>query len=115
MSGQTFGDPIDKATNKPNKPIVALHGYLDNSNSFKPLASVLCNHGYYVVALDLPGHGFSSHLSKGMHYSPKVFLSSVRRVIRHLNLSNFMMLTHSFGSNIALLVNSSTCWRTQLL
>lgn len=47
---QIFGDV------SPNhKPILALHGFLDNSNSFMPLSNYLTKHGYYIIAVDLPG------------------------------------------------------------
>lgn len=53
IRGQVFGD-----LNEESKPIFALHGHLDNSNSFKPLAEILTKHGYYFICPDLPGHGF---------------------------------------------------------
>lgn len=105
LSGQLFGDLIDKDTNQPNKPILALHGYLDNSNSFKPLASHICSNGYYMIALDFPGHGFSSHIPNGMHYSPKLFLVAVRAAVKHLELKKFNIVAHSFGSSVSLLVS----------
>ena len=56
---QVFGDQ------SPNqKPILALHGYLDNSNSFLPLSHFLTKEGYYVISVDLPGHGFRYELIK---------------------------------------------------
>jgi alpha-beta hydrolase superfamily lysophospholipase len=50
---QIFGTKSPSA-----KPIVAFHGYLDNSNSFMPLAHYLTKSGYFIVAIDAPGHGF---------------------------------------------------------
>ncbi len=42
-----------------SKPIIALHGYLDNSNSIRPLAEYLTStNEYFIISLDLPGHGF---------------------------------------------------------
>jgi pimeloyl-ACP methyl ester carboxylesterase len=42
-----------------SRPIIGLHGYLDNSNSMKPLAEYLtASKEYYVISVDLPGHGF---------------------------------------------------------
>ena len=48
LKGQIFGD-----TKK--YPILCLHGYLDNSNSFKPLASYLANTEsiYYMIAVNI--------------------------------------------------------------
>jgi hypothetical protein len=40
-------------------PVIALHGWLDNANSFARLAPQL--KGLRIVALDLAGHGYSEH------------------------------------------------------
>ena len=54
LRAQLFGEILPTS-----KPIIALHGYLDNSNSFKPLAEYLtANKEYYIISVDLPGHGF---------------------------------------------------------
>ncbi|CAF0900840.1 unnamed protein product [Brachionus calyciflorus] len=97
---QIFGDP----TSKKAKPIVCLHGYLDNSNSFKPLAPYFCQSDeYYMIAVDLPGHGLSSKLPNGIPYTPKLFLAAVRRVIRHFNLKEFYFFCHSYGIHLSVM------------
>ncbi|RNA00232.1 putative serine hydrolase [Brachionus plicatilis] len=99
---QIFGDP----TNKHAKPIISIHGFLDNSNSFKPLAPFICqNDEFYIIALDLPGHGFSSKLPDGIPYTPKLFLASVRRVIRHFGINEFYFMCHSYGIHLSILYN----------
>ncbi|WOT06620.1 alpha/beta fold hydrolase [Shewanella youngdeokensis] len=43
-----------------DKPLIlALHGWLDNADSFLPLSQHLSN--YQILAIDWPGHGFSEH------------------------------------------------------
>ncbi|QQX78457.1 alpha/beta fold hydrolase [Shewanella sp. KX20019] len=43
-----------------DKPLIlALHGWLDNANSFLPLSRYLTN--YQIMAIDWPGHGLSEH------------------------------------------------------
>ena len=102
ISGQIFGN--NEASN--SKPILALHGFLDNSNSFRPLATWLTkSNEYYLIALDLPGMGFSSKIPNGMPYSTKFFVMSLRRVVLHFNLNKFLFLCHSFGCSLALAVN----------
>lgn len=103
ICGQTFGN-----SNNPI-PILALHGFLDNSNSFRPLAPYITNNDkYYVIAIDLPGMGFSSKIPNGIPYSTKFYIMSLRRVTRHFNLNKFIFLTHSFGCSLALAVNIYT-------
>ncbi len=100
IKAQIFGNVSPKAT-----PILCLHGYLDNSNSFKPLAPFICqNNEYYMIAIDLPGHGLSSKLPDGIPYTPKLFLTSVRRVVKHFDMKNFIFMCHSYGTGISYMV-----------
>jgi pimeloyl-ACP methyl ester carboxylesterase len=101
VKAQIFGNVTPKAT-----PILCLHGYLDNSNSFLPLAPFICqNNEYYMISMDLPGHGFSSKLPDGIQYTPKLFLTSVRRVVKHFDLKSFIFMCHSYGVGISYMVN----------
>ena len=45
--------------NADDKPVLALHGWLDNAASFTPLAPRLKN--VRLIAVDLAGHGRSQH------------------------------------------------------
>lgn len=100
ISGQIFGEQSKDAI-----PIVCLHGFLDNSNSFRPCAPYITQTGkYYMIAVDLPGMGLSSKIPTGIPYSTRFYLMSLRRVTRHFNLDKFLFLTHSFGCSLALAV-----------
>jgi len=49
------------------KPLLLMvHGWLDNSASFTKLIPLL--NEFHVIAIDLPGHGKSSHRSADAHY-----------------------------------------------
>jgi len=56
----------------------------------------------YVVAVDLPGHGLSSHLPPGCPYHDLVFMMELKRVIDYLNWNKFIILGHSMGAAIGL-------------
>lgn len=76
ISGKWWG-PRDQ------QPIVAIHGWQDNSGSFDNLAQLLPSN-IAMLSIDLPGHGFSSHLPYGQFYY--VFWDGVialRRIIKY--------------------------------
>jgi len=83
-------------------PVLALHGWLDNANSFAPLAPFL--EGLDLVAIDLPGHGQSAHRPQGVryHFDDNVF--DVLRAADQLSWERFHLLGHSMGGAISTLV-----------
>ncbi|MGY3926299.1 alpha/beta fold hydrolase [Aeromonas simiae] len=82
---------------KPEAPLVlALHGWLDNAESFRPLAAHL--NGVHLVALDLPGHGHSSH--KATPYVFVDWLDDLYRITRAAGWQRFILLGHSLGALI---------------
>ena len=58
ISGQEWGDSSGEAW-------IALHGWLDNCGTFDNLAPFFQNNQKRFLAIDLPGHGFSSHYTPG--------------------------------------------------
>ncbi|XP_052016939.1 serine hydrolase-like protein 2 isoform X2 [Apodemus sylvaticus] len=62
-----------------NPPVLCLHGWLDNANSFDRLIPLLPQDFCY-VAMDFGGHGLSSHYNPGLPYYHQNFVSEVRRV-----------------------------------
>lgn len=83
-----------------SQPVVlALHGWLDNAQSFAPLAAELSE--YRLIALELPGHGHSAHLPEGVFYH---FIDSSRIVLEvmdALGLVSADLIGHSLGGAIA--------------
>uniref|UniRef100_A0A8D1H1D5 Serine hydrolase like 2 n=1 Tax=Sus scrofa TaxID=9823 RepID=A0A8D1H1D5_PIG len=61
-------------------PVLCLHGWLDNANSFDRLIPLLPKDFHY-VAMDFGGHGLSSHYSPGFPYYHQNFVTEVRRVV----------------------------------
>ncbi|WNW10773.1 alpha/beta hydrolase [Pseudomonas sp. DTU_2021_1001937_2_SI_NGA_ILE_001] len=84
------------------QPVIALHGWLDNANSFARLAPQL--QGLRIVALDLAGHGHSGHRPPGTGYSLPDYVQDVLQVARQLGWQRFSLLGHSLGAIIAVLL-----------
>lgn len=80
------------------KPLlVALHGWLDNSASFLPLAPHL--DAFHLICVDLPGHGYSDHKQ-----TPYVFvdwLDDLYQITQAAGWTRFTLLGHSLGALIA--------------
>ena len=83
-------------------PVIALHGWLDNSASFAELSPLLTN--CQVVALDLAGHGRSDYREAGSPYNIWQDVAEVFAVADQLGWPEFSLLGHSRGAMIAILV-----------
>ena len=84
----------------PSKPmILALHGWLDNALSFQPIADYLTH--YYIIALDITGHGLSSHRSHGAHYHLIDFAHDIHELVESQRWQSFILMGHSMGGIIS--------------
>ncbi|KAG0410716.1 hypothetical protein HPB47_012137 [Ixodes persulcatus] len=98
-----FGRLAAKVWGSPSgKPVLALHGWLDSAATFDTLAPLL-NPSLKIVALDLSGHGKSSHRPKGSQYNYLEYVVDVRRVVHHFQWDRFSILGHSMGASVGLL------------
>ncbi len=79
-------------------PVLALHGWLDNANSFDRLAPLLPD--LQLVCLDLPGHGMSDHRPAGMRYHYTDYVDEVMSAADSLAWKQFVLLGHSMGAGI---------------
>ena len=80
-------------------PVLCLHGWLDNAATFDGLAPRLP--GWRLVALDLPGHGRSSHNPAGFPYAFIDWVAVVHEVVHRLGWSTLTVMGHSLGAAIA--------------
>lgn len=80
--------------------IVFLHGWRQNMDSWKQVMEPLCQKGYTVYALDLPGFGESPrpHDTWGI---PE-YANLVQACITQLNLDQVVIVGHSFGGRIGI-------------
>ncbi|MFK8329919.1 alpha/beta hydrolase [Pseudomonas sp. BJa5] len=83
-------------------PVIALHGWLDNANSFIRLAPKL--RGLRILALDLAGHGHSEHRPPGAGYALWDYAHDVLRVAEQMGWARFALLGHSLGAIISVVL-----------
>ncbi len=83
-------------------PLIALHGWLDNSMSFARLAPRL--EGVRIVALDQAGHGHSEHRPAGADYSLWEYAHDVLQVAEQFGWKRFGLLGHSMGAIVSTLL-----------
>ncbi|KAI8818101.1 Alpha/Beta hydrolase protein [Fimicolochytrium jonesii] len=88
-------------------PILALHGWLDNANTWDELVpKVMSQHDgpLQVVAPDFAGHGRSEYRHVTTDYGPNKFVADILMVVEQLGWSSFALLGHSMGGAMATLV-----------
>lgn len=79
--------------------VLALHGWLDNAATFDGIAPHL--EGVRLVALDLPGHGHSTHHPVGVLYPFMDYVADVFWALEAMQWTKFALLGHSLGAGVA--------------
>lgn len=78
------------------RPILGIHGWLDNCGSFDKLIPLLPPEYAYLV-FDLPGHGISSKYPPGMIYSYYDIVVLIERIRREYGWEKVSLIGHSLG------------------
>lgn len=81
--------------------LLCVHGWLDNANSFVPMFPHLDN--FEIVAIDLPGHGSSSHIGAAGHYQLLEAALLLPQIVEALNWTDCHLIGHSLGGNLAVI------------
>ena len=80
--------------------VIALHGWLDNSNSFTPMLNkVNPAHTWYWI--DFAGHGLSDWRSSDAHYYFVDYIDDVYQLIQSLGVKKVHLVGHSMGAMVA--------------
>jgi len=110
-----YGHLAAKAWGAPSgRPVLGLHGWLDNANTFDKIAPMLPA-DIYLVCLDFSGHGRSSHLGPGAIYSRMVFIMDVKYAVEHLGWKTCSILAHSLGAMVAIGFTGIFPWKVEQL
>jgi pimeloyl-ACP methyl ester carboxylesterase len=78
------------------RPTLALHGWLDNANSFDALAQALPELDF--VAMDFAGHGYSDPRPADVGYWGWLDIGDVIAVADELGWREFTIIAHSMGA-----------------
>jgi non-heme chloroperoxidase len=77
-------------------PVVLIHGYPLNGNSWERQERELLAHGYRVITYDRRGFGHSSQPTIGYDYD--TFAADLNALIEHLDLTDAVLVGFSMGS-----------------
>ena len=90
------------------KPVLCLHGWLDNAASFLPFMSALSQEqlqSKYFIAIDWPGHGQSDHRGYDAHYHFFDYVYDLVVLFEECGCASFEegldIFAHSMGGMIA--------------
>ena len=98
VDGATIAGIRQRDPNQTDAPkLLCLHGWLDNANSFVPMMPYLP--AYDLVAIDLPGHGYSDESASGYSFHELCF--QITRFVNALGWDSCHVLGHSLGGCIA--------------
>uniref|UniRef100_A0A182VSV4 AB hydrolase-1 domain-containing protein n=1 Tax=Anopheles minimus TaxID=112268 RepID=A0A182VSV4_9DIPT len=100
VAGKWWGSRVQQ-------PVLALHGWQDNAGTFDRLCPLLPPE-IPILAIDLPGHGKSSHYPKGMHYF--IFwdgITLIRRIVKYYGWTKITLLGHSLGGALSFMYAAS--------
>ena len=82
------------------KPVVLLHGFITNGESWKraPVRQALADAGFKVVTLDLRGNGRSDKPHTAEAYRNNAELKDVMALMKHLGLTTYDVVGYSRGA-----------------
>ena len=88
-----------------DRTALVLHGYLDQAQSFVPVADALARAGWRVLAPDFRGHGRSAWVPEGAYYHFPDYIADVVALIDVLapvaSSGRIAVIAHSMGGTVA--------------
>lgn len=83
--------------NSNERPILALHGWQDNAGTWDPLIPMILK-DRPILALDFPGHGFSSWIPPDMQYYQWELPRIILYLKEYFKMEKVSILSHSMGA-----------------
>ncbi|XP_075159982.1 putative serine hydrolase [Haematobia irritans] len=96
------------------RPILALHGWLDNMGTWNTLIPLLPEH-IGILCIDLPGHGLSPKLPRGIVYHAVDYVCVILRIMEEYQWDKVSILAHSMSSMISFIFASLYSDRLDML
>jgi len=83
--------------------VVFIHGWLDNAASFTSVMEAIAQElpQLHLIAIDLPGHGLSSHKKAPFYYPFHDYIDDIYQVLNEISPNRLMLVGHSLGALIA--------------
>ncbi len=98
---------------KPDRPtLVFVHGVSGSSSAWLPYEKIFENK-YNILTYDIRGHGMSKKYPNYHDYEIKHLAHDLYDLISHLQISKFVLISHSFAALIAL--EYIKLWRVSVL
>lgn len=95
-------------------PLILLHGGSAHAHWWDHIAPVLA-HDFYVLALDLRGHGDSSWVHGEPAYQVEDYVADLAAFVSLLALPSFVLIGHSLGGFVAMSYASAHSQRVRAL
>ena len=94
--------------------ILLIHGFCGSTFSWRKNADTLAGNGYNVVAVDLPGFGYSDR-SPGLNHSATFNAQLLWQLLDTIHQGNWILAGHSMGAGTALAMASLHPEKTEKL
>lgn len=82
------------------RPILMVHGWQDSAGSFDTLIPLLSTEFSY-LAIDLPGHGFSSHIPSESYYHAIDYVPLLEQIRIKFKWDRLSLVAHSMGAIVS--------------
>jgi pimeloyl-ACP methyl ester carboxylesterase len=80
--------------------LVFVHGVSGSSSAWWPYEKIFKDK-YNILTYDIRGHGLSKKFPNYSDYKVENFASDLHNLISYLNISKFVLISHSFGTLVA--------------